>query len=226
MSRPRILITGFGPFPGAPDNSSAWLAESLAATHSPSRPEYDLRAEVLPTEWDKVGSLGPKLTERHRPRLILHLGLSKRAREFRIERSAHNLIDPREDARGTVLGRRTILDCAERRLDTTIPASRLAKHLRMQDLPAVASRSAGTYLCNYLYYLSLHQTRRQDAACDVCFVHLPPGPHHGGPLSEAELLRGAELIVRYLLAFAMERDRAETSDDEIGRAVHAEPMPG
>ena len=224
MPRPRVLITGFGPFPGAAENSSAWLVEALTGTHPSSRPECDIHAEVLPTEWAEVAKLGPRLVQRHRPRLILHLGLSKRAREFRIERSAHNLIDLREDARGVFPGRRTILDRAEGRLYTAIPTSQLAKHLRTQDLPAVASRSAGTYLCNYLYYLSLHWARRQDEACDVCFVHLPPGPRQGGPLSEADLLRGAELILRYLLAFAMERDRVE--DGEIGRVVrHTEPMP-
>jgi pyroglutamyl-peptidase len=125
------------------------------------------------------------------------------------------LIDLREDARGAVLDRRTILDGSDGRLDTDVQAMQLARHLRTQDLPAVASRSAGTYLCNYLYYLSLHWAREQDGACDVCFVHLPPRPGQGGPLSEAELLRGAELILRYLLAFVLDRDQAKKLVEEM-----------
>jgi pyroglutamyl-peptidase len=155
------------------------------------------------------------LVQHHRPHLTLHLGLHKRARGFRIERSAHNLIDLREDARGAVLNRRTILDRSDGRLDTEVPATQLARHLRTRGLPAIASRSAGTYLCNYLYYLSLHWARGQNGACDVCFVHLPPGPRQGGPLSEAELLRGAELIMRYLLAFALDRDQAKNFAGEM-----------
>jgi pyroglutamyl-peptidase len=215
MARPRVLLTGFGPFPGAAENSSAWLVEELAGKRQASRLGCDLDAEVLPTEWAEVARRGPGLIQHHRPRLILHLGLHKRARGFRIERSAHNLIDLREDARGAVLNRRTILDRSDGRLDTEVPATQLARHLRTQDLPAVASRSAGTYLCNYLYYLSLHWARGQNGACDVCFVHLPPGPRQGGPLSEAELLRGAELIVRYLLAFALDRDQAKSFAGEM-----------
>jgi pyroglutamyl-peptidase len=215
MARPRVLLTGFGPFPGAAENSSAWLVEELAGKRETSDHGCDLHAEVLPTEWAEVARLGPGLVQRHRPRLTLHLGLHKSARAFRIERSAHNLIDLREDARGAVLNRRTILDRSDGRLDTAIPATQLARHLRTQDLPAVASRSAGTYLCNYLYYLSLHWARGQDGACDVCFVHLPPGPRQGGPLSEAELLRGAELIMRYLLAFALDRDQAKSFAGEM-----------
>ena len=215
MARPRVLLTGFGPFPGAAENSSAWLVEELAGDRQSSQLGCDLHAEVLPTEWAEVARLGPGLVQQHRPRLTLHLGLHKRAQGFRIERAAHNLIDLREDARGAVLDRRTILDHSDRRLDTAIPASQLARHLRARGLPAVASRSAGTYLCNYLYYLSLHWARQQEAPCDVTFVHIPPGPHAGGRLSEAELLRGAGLILSYLLAFAQERDQAKSSAGEI-----------
>ncbi len=219
MAYPRVLLTGFGPFPGAAENSSAWLVEELAGKRQSSDLGCDLHAEVLPTEWAEVARLGPGLVQHHRPRLTLHLGLHKRARGFRIERSAHNLIDLREDARGAVLDRRSILDRSDGRLDTAIPATQLARHLRAQDLPAVASRSAGTYLCNYLYYLSLHWARGQSGACDVCFVHLPPGPRQGGPLSEAELLRGAELTMRYLLAFALDRDQAKSFAGETAAGV-------
>jgi pyroglutamyl-peptidase len=215
MARPRVLLTGFGPFPGAAENSSAWLVEELAGKRQSSNLGCDLHAEVLPTEWDEVARLGPGLVQHHRPRLTVHLGLHKRARGFRIERSAHNLIDLREDARGAVLNRRTILDRSDGRLDTEVPATQLARHLRTHDLPAVASRSAGAYLCNYLYYLSLHWARGQNGACDVCFVHLPPGPRQGGPLSEAELLRGAELTMRYLLAFALHRGQAKNFAGEM-----------
>jgi pyroglutamyl-peptidase len=222
MARPHVLITGFGPFPGAAENSSAWLVESLAAARPASRLGYTLHAEVLPTEWAEVATLGPGLLHQHRPRLILHLGLSKRARGFRVERFAHNVIDLREDARGAMPRTRSVLDRGHARLDTRLPATRLAKHLRMHDIPATASRSAGTYLCNYLYYLSLEWARRQESS-DVCFVHIPPGPRQGGPLSEAELLRGVDLILRYLLAFVRERD--EAVDGKMGADLRlTEPM--
>src|SRR6476661_6543822 len=208
MARPQVLLTGFGPFPGAAENSSAWLVETLAASRPSSRLNCTLHAEVLPTEWAAVSRLGPCLFNRHQPRLILHLGLNKRARGFRIERTARNLINQKEDARGAMPSTRRALDRGHVRLDTRVPARRLAKHLQAQGLPAVASRSAGTYLCNYLYYLSLDWARRQEAPCDVCFVHIPPGPGQGGPLSETDLLRGADQIVRYLLDFAAECDGA------------------
>jgi len=208
MARWHLLITGFGPFPGIAENSSAWLAEALATHDSSSRLGPALQTKVFATEWAEVTRLGPHLLDQHRPRLILHFGLSKSAKGFRIEGSAHNVIDLKEDARGAMPSAACALPLEHPRLDTQVPATRLAKHLRAQALPAAASRSAGTYLCNYLYYLSLDWARRQKASSDVCFVHIPPLARHGGPLSEAELLRGADLIVRYLLAFAEKRDQA------------------
>ena len=62
MARPRVLLTGFGPFPGAAENSSAWLVEELAGDRQLSHLGCDLHAEVLPTEWAEVSRLGPGLS--------------------------------------------------------------------------------------------------------------------------------------------------------------------
>ena len=207
-----LLITGFGPFPGAPENVSAWLVERLAATAPSSHLGCEFRAQVLPTEWAEVRTLGPNLLQHHEPRLILHFGLSHHARGFRIERSAHNRVGAKDDARGTRLMSGIILDHGQDRLDTELPAASLAKHLREHGLPAATSGSAGTYLCNFLYYLSLEWAARQAKRRDVVFVHIPPGPRQGGPLSEAELLRGGDAILRYLLAVAEQRDGTAPSE--------------
>ena len=222
MRPPRLLITGFGPFPGAPENVSAWLVEKLAAAAPSSRLGCELHTQVLPTEWAEVRTLGPDLLQRHEPRLILHFGLSHRARGFRIERSAHNRVGAKDDARGARHVPGVILDHGQDRLDTALPATSLAKHLREQGLPAATSGFAGSYLCNFLYYLSLEWAERQARRCDVAFVHIPPGPRQGGPLSEAELLRGGDAILRYLLAHAVERDETRPSERSapIARAKH------
>jgi pyroglutamyl-peptidase len=202
MTQSRVLITGFGPFPGVTENMSGWLAERLASSEASSH--HPLHAERLPTEWEHVAKLEPQLLNVLKPRLILHLGLNQRARTFRIERSAHNRVVAKEDARGALPLRSAILARGLPRIDTPLPATRLAKHLRGHGVPAVASRSAGSYLCNFLYYLSLDWALRQESRCDVCFVHVPPHTL----LNETELLRGGELILGYLLAHTRESDAA------------------
>jgi len=199
MSRQPILLTGFGPFPGAPENVSKWLVEALAETITSSRLGCDLHGTVLPTEWAEVSRRGPDLLDRHKPRLVLHFGLDLRARGFRIEQHAHNRVEVRQDARGALPTGGCVLERGHARLDTPVPARKLVEHLKQSGLPAAMSRSAGGYLCNFLYYLSLHWAATQEEPCHVCFVHLPPGPKEGGPLTEAELLRGAETALLYLL---------------------------
>jgi pyroglutamyl-peptidase len=195
----RVLITGFGPFPGAPVNPSAWLAEALPERFPGVAGE--LHPRVLPTEWEAVEGLARHLHETIQPHVTIHFGLNQSAKGFRIERSAHNRASPRADASGGLPRDRVILARGAERLDTSLPASALSAHLRQRGIPAVSSRSAGSYLCNFLYYLSLERARQKNAPA-VLFVHMPPLAFDGGLLSEAMLLAGAEAILRFALAYA------------------------
>jgi len=84
MARLRVLLTGFGPFPGVPDNPSARLVEALAA--APPIHDCDVHSRVFPTEWETVAALAPALHETLQPQVIVHLGVSERSKTFRIER--------------------------------------------------------------------------------------------------------------------------------------------
>jgi pyroglutamyl-peptidase len=194
----RVLVTGFGPFPGAPVNPSAWLAEILPERFSGL--DGALQTYVLPTEWGAGEGLVRHLHETIQPHVTIHFGLSQTAKKFHIERSAYNRASPRRDASGSLPRDGVILAEGAERLDTSLPASALSAHLRQRGMPAASSRSAGRYLCNFLYYLSLARAAGKTNGPAVLFVHIPPLATHGGPLSEAQLLGGAEAIVRFALA--------------------------
>jgi pyroglutamyl-peptidase len=194
MARPRILITGFGPFPGVPENPSAWLAATLAK-RGIAETGGELHLRVLPTEW-RIAELMPPIYETLQPHVMIHFGVDRRARAFRIERFAHNRTSPRADAAGALpLGSAIAPEGVERH-DTKLPAAAIAAHLRRRGLRAVASRSAGDYLCNFLYYHSLDWARERD--CLVLFVHIPPLRSAGSSNDEA-LLLGAGEILRFAL---------------------------
>jgi len=210
----RVLLTGFGPFPGVPDNPSGRLAETLAGTWSFGS---DLHWQVLPTEWDTVAALASALHDTLQPHVMIHFGLSERSKTFRIERSAHNRTAPRPDAKGALPSAAVVLSQSPDRLDTRLPAAELAAHLRGRGLAATTSRSAGSYLCNFLYYLSLDWGARQESAPLALFVHIPHASAQGGPFSEAQLLYGAQELLRLVFAYA---------DAGIpGRATGSEPAP-
>ena len=217
MTRPRVLVTGFGPFPGAPENPSARLAEALGAMAFPG---CDLHAEILPTEWEAVAALAPELHARLQPDVMIHFGLCQRAIGFRIERSAYNRIAPRADARAALPTARQIMAQGPERLDTRVPAAKVAAHLSARGVPAASSRSGGRYLCNFLYYHSLAWAAQQQVAPLALFVHIPKAASHGGPIGEAALLQGAQEVVRFVLAFAETQPVASPLDVDrplIGR---------
>jgi pyroglutamyl-peptidase len=218
MTKLRVLLTGFGPFPGVLENPSARLAEALA-TRSEGL-ECELHSQVLPTEWEAVATLAPALCETLQPHVMIHFGLSERAKAFRIERSAHNRTAPRTDARGALPSSGVILAQRPDRLDTRLPAGVFAAHLKARRLAAAPSSSAGRYLCNFLYYLSLDWSARQVTPPLALFVHIPLGYAQGGPFTEVDLLHGAQELLRLALAFAnactMDRTAPGLALDEVG----------
>jgi len=144
----------------------------------------------------------PALHETLQPHVMIHFGLSECSKTFRIERSAHNRTAPRHDAKGALPSSALVLAQRPDRLDTRLPAAVLAAHLRAQGLAATTSHSAGSYLCNFLYYLSLEWGSRQESPPIVLFVHIPQTSAQDGPFSEAQLLRGAQELLRLVFAFA------------------------
>lgn len=206
MSRTRILLTGFGPFPGVTDNPSARLVETLAGASRIAPADCELHAQVLPTEWGVVGTLVPHLLNSLQPHVTIHFGVSRLARSLCIERSAYNRIVPRVDAAGVLPARRKIHIDGPARLDSFVHAARLAATLRESGLPANSSAHAGSYLCNFLYYHSLSWAMSHGTDARVIFVHIPLAQADGGPIKDAALLRGAGTIVNFMLS-ASHRDR-------------------
>src|SRR5438552_16121601 len=85
-----VLITGFGPFPGAPFNPTAALAKTLARRRRPAFHEVRRIAHVFPTSYAAVERELPDLVARHNPDLVLLFGLAPRTPHLRIEARARN----------------------------------------------------------------------------------------------------------------------------------------
>jgi hypothetical protein len=71
-----ILITGFGPFPGAPFNPTAPLVEQLARRRTPVLPHVRRVAHVFPTSYQAVDRELPALLARERPDALIMFGLA------------------------------------------------------------------------------------------------------------------------------------------------------
>lgn len=176
--RPVILITGFGPFPGAPRNASSLLAEALATAAPRRLPGFAVHAETLPTEWQAGPSRLATLLDELEPVVALHFGVSRRARGFVVETRARNTRLLIHDACGEKPGAACIADDGAAELTATLPTGLIVERLRRMGMPVQLSRDAGGYLCNAILYHSLDQARlRQREAPRFGsrrgFIHIP-----------------------------------------------------
>lgn len=168
-SMPTILITGFGPFPGAPYNPTIRLVERLTALRRPALAGIDIVGHVFETSYAAVDRDLPALIAEHNPDALLMFGLAARTRYIRIETRARNALALLPDASGAVLRRGVIAPGGP--LDRTMPAPspRLLAAARTAGVPVKLSRDAGRYLCNYLCWRASESGGPRLAA----FVHVP-----------------------------------------------------
>jgi pyroglutamyl-peptidase len=197
-NKTRIALAGFGPFPKMPENPSARLVRALQRSLA-ARSELCLKTCIFPTEWRAVRSRAQGFLQAARPDIVLLFGVCRTASTIRIERSAFNAASGL-DATGAVPPSPAIRPRGAERLDTQLSVAALAKHVRGEGIAALPSLSAGRYLCNYLYYLSLAWAARQPKPPLTLFVHIPPTRAEAGFYSDAEMLRGAEALLQHLMS--------------------------
>lgn len=166
----RVLVTGFGPFPGVPFNASTRLIEALE--RSPAIAGISLFSEIIPVAWDGALDCSQKAIGRHRPHAVLHFGVAKRATLFEIETRAFNMSGPKADNEGRVRGERFLVPGSPFIRTATLPAAELLHALRQAGCPAALSKNAGRYLCNALFYTSLNNADKSGAPL-VGFIHIP-----------------------------------------------------
>jgi len=201
--RLRLLVTGFGPFPGVADNPSAWLVRRLrragfAAAHTGVTPAF----AVFPTEWGALPRVHALTLSRTRPDLVVHFGVSACARAFHIEALARNHADGRADARGHQTSASMIAPRAPEVLETSLPVGKIVARLQGRGLPARASDDAGGYICNMTYFLTLALGLRGLSTPVALFVHIPP--FEAGALTPGQLLAGARAVISQAIYQARE----------------------
>ena len=168
----RVLLVGFGPFPGAPHNPSAVLAKRLARRRRPALAATIRTAHVFATTYAAVDRELPKLLA-GRPDIVLMFGLAARRRQLCIEttaRNARSILFP--DVRGYRPARGVIVAGGPATRRGGAPFTRLLAATRASRMPARLSRDAGRYICNYSYWRALEVAGRGHRPL-VQFVHIP-----------------------------------------------------
>jgi pyroglutamyl-peptidase len=169
----RILITGFGPFPGAPFNPTMPLVKRLTQLRRPALADVDLIGHIFHVTYATVDRELPALIAQRRPHALLMFGLADRTAHVRVETRARNAVTTLfPDADRTHARKGSIVSGA----NALIFGPHTAKLLRAAvgtGIDARASRDAGSYLCNYLSWRAIEAAVKESGPALAAFVHIP-----------------------------------------------------
>lgn len=194
----RVLLAGFGPFPGAPLNPSAAVAQALARRRRPALAALERSVHVFATRYTAVDHDLPKLLA-NKPDIVLIFGLAARRRQICIEtraRNARSLLFP--DAGGRRGSTGFIEAGGPDALFGRAPFYRLLGAARASKAPVRLSRDAGRYLCNYIYWRGLE--RAPHGRPLVQFVHIPAVARQSRPLHRGGKKRRAPTLRQVVVA--------------------------
>lgn len=160
----KILLTGFEAFDKSALNPSAEIVKGLNGD--------DLVTAILPVVFGQASSKLKELIRLHKPTAVLCLGLAVGRSEITPERIAINLDDARiaDNAGNQLLEQRIIADGPDGYF-STLPIEKMVASMKAAGIPASISLSAGTFVCNHIFYVL--QDYLKDSSVKSGFMHVP-----------------------------------------------------
>lgn len=164
-----LLLTGFAPFGGETLNPS-W--EAVRRLDGERLGDLPVVAAQLPTEFGAALRVLDELLERHRPTLVVAVGQAGGRAELSLERIAINVDDARiPDNAGRQPIDEPVVAGGPAAYFSTLPIKAMTRVLRDAGIPAAVSQTAGTFVCNHVFYGLQH--RLQGSGVRGGFIHIP-----------------------------------------------------
>ena len=165
----RVLVTGFEPFDGQSLNPSWEVARAL---HGVVMAGAQVTAVQLPCVFALALPALQQALASHRPDIVLALGQAEGRCDFSIERVAINVQDARiPDNAGAQPIDVPVVAGGPAAYFSSLPIKALVAGLRDAGFPASVSQTAGTFVCNQVFYGLQHALAGQGVHSG--FMHLP-----------------------------------------------------
>lgn len=205
-----VLLTGFEPFDQDPINPSWEAVRRLDGLQLGS--DVQIVARLLPCAFSTAGQCLTRLIDELQPAMVIATGLGPGRSDISIERVAINVNDARiPDNLGEQPIDTAVVVDGPAAYFTTLPIKAMVKAVREAGVSASVSQTAGTFVCNQVFYLLQHALTA--TAVRSGFIHVPFLPEQvvvsGRPSMALEkLVEGLEVAVR--TAWQTSADLAET----------------
>ena len=170
---PRVLVAGFEPFENDPVNPAWEIARALDGWACEGAV---VQAVQLPCVFGRAidtldaALAGPPL------QLVLCVGAAGGRTEISMERAALNIDDARiPDNAGQQPIDLPVVKNGPAAYFSTLPIKAMVRDMRAAGLPAAVSNSAGTFVCNHIFYALMHRLATRPALAHTRggFVHVP-----------------------------------------------------
>jgi pyroglutamyl-peptidase len=228
-----VLLTGFEPFGGERLNPS-WLA--VRRLHGLTIHGHRIVSRRLPTAYRESLQKLRRLLRRLRPALVICVGQAGGRAEITPERVAINVDDSLlPDNAGWKPVDAAIIPGGPAAYWSTLPVKAIVRALQRHGIPASVSSTAGTFVCNHVFYGLMHELAKGGGTVRGGFVHVPFLPQQAARqagLSEPHL-RGSglanqptppsvplEVVIRALLVAVKESLRHPSRAKRPVRSAH------
>ena len=177
----RLLLTGFEPFEGREVNASEAIVRAIGETRIGS---HEVVTVVLPCVFGQAIRALKRHMARHDPAVVICLGEAVGRSAITPERVAINV----DDARIPDNAGRQPIDKPIRRggpaaYFSGLPIKAIVYGIRKHGIPASVSQTAGTFVCNHVFYGLMHELAVNRPLVRGGFIHVPslPGQPDGEP---------------------------------------------
>ncbi len=164
----KVLITGFTPFGGEKVNPSYEIVKRI------NIPGHEIIKLEVPTVFYKASKMVYENIKNHNPDIVIALGQAGMRNTISVERVAINIIDASiPDNEGNQPIDEFIKSDGENAYFSNLPIKRIVHNIRNIGIPAYISDSAGTYVCNYLFYNIMYFINKEFPNIKGGFIHVP-----------------------------------------------------
>jgi len=189
-----ILLTGFEPFGGSSINPSQQIALAL---DSQKVGQCQVVAEILPVDRYEAPKKLLACIEKYLPAVVVCLGEASRRAAISIERIAINLMDYRiPDNSGDRVLDQPVITGSPDAYFSTLPVREIYEEILAAGIPVELSVTAGTFLCNQVFYEGRHFVAGMDKPIPLGFIHLPALPEQAALDSTPFASMGLEMDIR------------------------------
>ena len=169
-----LLLTYFGPFPGVPVNPTVALAEGAVRALNTARPDLRVVARELPVSYDGSSAALRAALQEVQPDALISLGVAVGRDVVSLEQVAINLDSAGiEDNNGDRRCDEPIVPDGREAYFSSLPVRASFERLRAAGEPVEISYTAGTYVCNHVFYEGQRISRELGLSIPAGFVHVP-----------------------------------------------------